>query len=84
MCFIVNLAYNGKRMADLHLLQSICCSCKLDSKVVVLMVDDQRVCWLQFGKVDAHTYIMDFNPNIVSAAQAFAVALSTFDTKVLL
>ena len=39
---------------------------------------------LQFGKVDANTYIMDFNPTIVSAAQAFAVSLSTFDTKVLL
>jgi hypothetical protein len=39
---------------------------------------------VQFGKVDANTYIMDFNPTIVSAAQAFAVALSTFDTKVLL
>ncbi len=38
----------------------------------------------QFGKVDANTYIMDFNPQIVSAAQAFAVSLSTFDTKVLL
>jgi len=40
--------------------------------------------WVQFGKVDANTYIMDFNPNIVSVAQAFAVSLSTFDTKVLL
>ena len=39
---------------------------------------------VQFGKVDANTYIMDFNPQIVSAAQAFAVSLSTFDTKVLL
>lgn len=39
---------------------------------------------LQFGKVDANTYIMDFNPTIISAAQAFAVSLSTFDTKVLL
>ena len=44
----------------------------------------QCFCAVQFGKVDANTYIMDFNPTIVSAAQAFAVSLSTFDTKVLL
>ena len=44
----------------------------------------ERVSATQFGKVDANTYIMDFNPQIVSAAQAFAVSLSTFDTKVLL
>jgi Tub family len=44
---------------------------------------DVRVC-SQFGKVDQNTYIMDFNPAVISAIQAFAVALSTFDTKVLL
>lgn len=45
----------------------------------------ERLCAaVQFGKVDANTYIMDFNPMIVTAAQAFAVSLSTFDTKVLL
>ena len=44
----------------------------------------ERMSAAQFGKVDANTYIMDFNPQIVSAAQAFAVSLSTFDTKVLL
>lgn len=35
-------------------------------------------------QVDANTYIMDFDPCVVSTAQAFSIALSTFDTKVLL
>ena len=39
---------------------------------------------LQFGKVDSYTYIMDYNPAEITALQAFAVSLSTFDTKLLL
>ena len=42
------------------------------------------VTWPQFGKVDGDHYILDFQPSVISAVQAFAVALSTFDTKVLL
>ncbi|KAK9805514.1 hypothetical protein WJX72_002622 [[Myrmecia] bisecta] len=39
---------------------------------------------MQFGKVDKDTYIMDFNPHVICALQAFAISLSTFDTKVIL
>ena len=41
-------------------------------------------CGVQFGKVDATTYIMDYNPAEITAIQAFAISLSTFDTKLLL
>ncbi|CAL8465340.1 g4875 [Coccomyxa elongata] len=51
---------------------------------LILSSDPSKSIVMQFGKVDANTYIMDFNPCIVSTAQAFAIALSTFDTKVLL
>ena len=36
----------------------------------------------QFGKVDTNIYIMDYNPAVISAAQAFSISLSTFDSKV--
>lgn len=39
---------------------------------------------MQFGKVDASTFILDFNPTKLSAFQAFAVALTTFDGKLIL
>lgn len=39
---------------------------------------------MQFGKVDQDIYILDFNPMRVNALQAFAVALSTFDSKIML
>ena len=39
---------------------------------------------MQFGKVDTSTYIMDYNPTEINAVQAFAISLSTFDTKLLL
>lgn len=39
---------------------------------------------VQFGKVDSYTYIMDYNPAEITAIQAFAISLSTFDTKLLL
>ena len=42
------------------------------------------VCCVQFGKVDAYTYIMDYNPSEITAIQAFAISLSTFDTKLLI
>jgi len=51
----------------------------------LVMADDPqgKVC-MQFGKVDDDAFILDFNPTTISAIQAFAVALSTFDGKVML
>ena len=39
---------------------------------------------MQFGKVEDDLFILDFNPTAVSAIQAFAIALSTFDGKLIL
>ena len=39
---------------------------------------------MQFGKVDQDAFILDFNPTAMSAVQAFGMALSTFDGKVML
>lgn len=39
---------------------------------------------MQFGKVEDDLFILDFNPTAVSAIQAFAIALSTFDGKMML
>eukprot|EP00877_Chromochloris_zofingiensis_P009350 jgi/Chrzof1/4669/Cz14g22060.t1 len=39
---------------------------------------------MQFGKVDSNLFILDYDPCLVSAAQAFAVALTTFESKILL
>ncbi|GAB4814369.1 hypothetical protein N2152v2_001415 [Parachlorella kessleri] len=39
---------------------------------------------LQFGKVERDIYILDFNPTVVTSFQAFCVALSTFDSKIML
>ena len=36
---------------------------------------------MQFGKVCPDTYILDYNPTITTALQAFSIALSTFDGK---
>lgn len=36
---------------------------------------------MQFGKASNNVYIMDYNPTIISAVQAFGIALSTFDGK---
>ncbi len=44
--------------------------------------DADKAIVMQFGKVDANIYIMDFNPAVISAAQAFSISLSTFDSKV--
>jgi hypothetical protein len=38
----------------------------------------------QFGKVDNDTYILDYDPVLINGLQAFAVALTSFGTKVLL
>jgi len=38
---------------------------------------------VQFGKVDADSFILDYDPCVTNALQAFAVALSTFGTKLL-
>lgn len=35
-------------------------------------------------QVEEGVYILDFNPCVLTAAQAFAAALSTFETKYLL
>ena len=39
---------------------------------------------MQFGKVARDAYALDFDPSVLTAAQAFAVALTTFEAKVLL
>jgi hypothetical protein len=39
---------------------------------------------MQFGKVGRNVFILDYDPVLVSALQAFAVALTTFGTKLLL
>jgi len=39
---------------------------------------------MQFGKFSKDLFILDFNPMTMSAIQAFAVALTTFDSKVTL
>eukprot|EP00951_Prasinocladus_malaysianus_P012729 scaffold95087_cov48-Prasinocladus_malaysianus.AAC.1 len=36
---------------------------------------------MQFGKVSKDRFILDFNPTIISPIQAFAVALSSFESK---
>lgn len=38
---------------------------------------------MQFGKVDTNVFILDFNPTIMSAAQAFACCLTTFPGKLI-
>lgn len=38
----------------------------------------------QFGKVESNTFILDYDPVLVTAVQAFAVALTTFGAKILL
>eukprot|EP00887_Chlorella_sp_A99_P004980 scaffold4.g4980.t1 len=39
---------------------------------------------MQFGKVDTDAYILDFKPTVLTAFQAFAICLSTFDSKLML
>ena len=36
---------------------------------------------MQFGKASSNVYILDFNPIVITAAQSFGIALSTFDGK---
>lgn len=43
--------------------------------------EEERVL-MQFGKVGDDLFVLDFNPTALSALQAFAIALSTFDNKV--
>lgn len=38
---------------------------------------------VQFGKTEPHAFILDYDPCVTTALQAFAVALTTFGTKVL-
>jgi hypothetical protein len=38
---------------------------------------------VQFGKTAPHAFILDYDPCVTTALQAFAVALTTFGTKVL-
>lgn len=51
---------------------------------LVIADDTSEEITMQFGRVDKSTFILDFNPTKMSAVQAFAVALSTFDGKVML
>ena len=46
--------------------------------------DEDAKVTMQFGKVDKDAFILDFNPTTLSAIQAFAIALTTFDSKVTL
>eukprot|EP00210_Caulerpa_lentillifera_P005021 g4795.t1 len=46
--------------------------------------DAQGKVVMQFGKVDANSFILDFNPSKVSAIQAFSIALTSFEGRVLL
>ncbi|CAD7703975.1 unnamed protein product [Ostreobium quekettii] len=39
---------------------------------------------MQFGKVDTDTFIMDYNPEIITGLQAFSVALTSFEGRLLL
>jgi hypothetical protein len=39
---------------------------------------------MQFGKVERHSFVLDFNPCVISMGQAFAMALTSFETKLLL
>jgi len=43
-----------------------------------------RAVAMQFGKVDEHLFVLDFNPTFMSALQAFCVALTNFDCKLIL
>lgn len=38
---------------------------------------------VQFGKIDADSFILDYDPCVTNTLQAFAMALSTFGTKLL-
>ncbi len=46
--------------------------------------DEEAKVSMQFGKFDKDLFILDFNPMTLSAIQAFAIALTTFDSKVTL
>jgi hypothetical protein len=38
---------------------------------------------VQFGKTEPDAFILDFDPCVITALQAFAVALTTFGVKLL-
>lgn len=46
--------------------------------------DEEAKVSMQFGKFGKDLFILDFNPMTLSAVQAFAIALTTFDSKVTL
>ncbi|KAG2454980.1 hypothetical protein HYH02_000806 [Chlamydomonas schloesseri] len=71
MCWCLN--FRGRvKMASVKNFQLMCSA------------DGAERCVMQFGKVEDGVYILDFNPCVLTAAQAFAAALSTFETKYLL
>jgi hypothetical protein len=39
---------------------------------------------LQFGKVEEHLYVLDYAPHLMTAVEAFATALTSFDSKMLM
>ncbi len=38
---------------------------------------------MQFGKIEENVFVLDFNPEMLSPVQAFGVALSTFNGRLL-
>jgi len=46
--------------------------------------NDGSMVLVQFGKVDEDLYVLDYDPSVITALQAFAVALTTFESKLLL
>ncbi|KAG2489838.1 hypothetical protein HYH03_011641 [Edaphochlamys debaryana] len=71
MCWCLN--FRGRvKMASVKNFQLMCSA------------DGAGRCVMQFGKVEDGVYILDYNPCVLTAAQAFAAALSTFETKYLL
>lgn len=46
--------------------------------------DENESVVMQFGKVDKDVFVLDYNPYVLSAFQAFSVCLTTYETKYLL
>lgn len=84
----------GLRNKDPHWNEALRCWClnfrgrvKLASVKNFQLVKDQDEDTrpvMQFGKVERNSFILDFNPTALTSIQAFAIALTTFDSKVTL
>ena len=78
---------SNKRLAPRSLTRCppACVACTTTHNVAVQAAginSKQVIGGAQFGKVDTNIYIMDYNPAVITAAQAFSISLSTFDSKV--